>query len=145
MPRKLSRIRVLLLEVPQTAKLAYCLLRDDRVPVAPKVALGAAVGLAAGPRRLRSWIPVIGDLDLLALGVLTVRVFVDACPDQLVEAQRAAVKKRESVFDQDLRTALVLVRMGIANLLSRRESQWSGRASRNPGAARVATTEDESA
>jgi uncharacterized membrane protein YkvA (DUF1232 family) len=119
MPFNLARARVLLFEVPRTAKLAYCLFRDERVPLAPKLALGGALGLIVSPLDIPAWVPVVGDLDILALGVLAVKVFVDACPEAVVDEHRASVKKGESVFDQDLRTALTLAQQGAGRLTSR--------------------------
>src|SRR5215472_10066897 len=115
----LARVRALLFEVPQTGKLAYCLARDGRVPLGPKLAVGAALGLIVSPLDLPAWIPVVGDLDVLALGVLAVKVFVDACPEPVVAEHRAAVKKGESVFDQDLLAVLTLARRGAGRLTSR--------------------------
>jgi hypothetical protein len=60
MPFSLARARTLLSEVPRTAKLAYCLVRDDRVPLGPKVAMGAALTLIVSPLDVPAWIPVIG-------------------------------------------------------------------------------------
>lgn len=126
MPFNLARARVLLFEVPRTGKLAYCLFRDERVPLAPKLALGGALGLIVSPLDLPAWIPVIGDLDVLALGVLAVKVFVDACPEPVVAEHQASVKKGESVFDQDLRAALTLARQG-AGRLTMRWRRWDER------------------
>jgi uncharacterized membrane protein YkvA (DUF1232 family) len=120
MPFSLARARALLFEVPRSAKLAYCLMRDDRVPLGPKVALGAALGLIVSPVDVPAWIPVIGDLDVLALGVLTTKVFVDACPEAVVEEHRARILNGESVFDRDLRIALALVQDGLRRVASRR-------------------------
>jgi uncharacterized membrane protein YkvA (DUF1232 family) len=122
MPLNLGRARVLLFEVPRTAKLAYCLVRDERVPVAPKLAVGAALALVVSPLDVPAWIPVIGDLDAIALAILTVKVFVDACPEQVVEEHRAALERGDSLFDRDLRLGLGLARMGVHRLLSRRRS-----------------------
>jgi uncharacterized membrane protein YkvA (DUF1232 family) len=108
-----------LFEVPRSAKLAYCLVRDERVPFAPKLALGGALGLIVSPLDIPGWIPVIGDLDMLALGVLAVKVFVDACPEQVVEEHRAAVGRRESLFDRDLREGLALAQGGVRRLSAR--------------------------
>src|SRR5215467_11546420 len=116
MPFKLARVRTLLFEVPRTAKLAYCLMRDDRVPLGPKVAVGAALGIIFSPVDVPAWVPVIGDLDVLALGVLTAKVFVDACPDPVVEQHRAALERGESLFDRDLRLVLTLAREGVWRL-----------------------------
>ncbi len=130
MPFSLARARGLLFEVPRTAKLAYCLMRDDRVPLGPKVALGAALGLIVSPVDVPAWIPVIGDLDLLALGVLTTKVFVDACPEAVVEEHRARILNGESVFDRDLRMALALVQDGLRRVASRRGARLALRESR---------------
>jgi uncharacterized membrane protein YkvA (DUF1232 family) len=103
MPVNLARVRTVVLEVPRNAKLAYCLLRDDRVPVAPKAALTGALALIAGPIDVPAWIPVIGELDMLALAVLAVKVFIEACPEELVKEHRAAIKRKDSIADRDLR------------------------------------------
>lgn len=99
-----------LLGLPRTVKLTYCLLRDDRVPPAPKAALLAAIGLIVSPIDFPSWIPVLGELDMLALGVLAVRVFIEACPEPLVQEHRAALKRGDSIFDRDLGRVLAVAR-----------------------------------
>lgn len=116
----LARARALLFEVPRTGKLAYCLMRDRRVPLGPKLAVGAALGLIVSPLDVPAWVPVIGDLDMLALGLLTVKVFVDACPDPVVEQHRAALDRGESLFDSDLRLVLTLAREGVRRLSATR-------------------------
>jgi uncharacterized membrane protein YkvA (DUF1232 family) len=110
MPVNLARVRTVVLEVPRNAKLAYCLLRDDRVPVAPKVALTGAIALIVGPIDLPAWIPVIGELDMLALAVLAVKVFIEACPEPLVQEHRAAIKRKDSIVDRDLRQLRKMLR-----------------------------------
>lgn len=119
MPFNFARARALIFEVPRSAKLAYCLVRDERVPLGPKVAMGVALGLIVSPLDVPAWIPVIGDLDVLALGVLTVKVFVDACPDDVVEEQRVLIQNGESAFDRDLGTVWALVQDGVRRLTSR--------------------------
>lgn len=109
MPVNLARVRTVVLEVPRNAKLAYCLLRDPRVPVAPKAALTGALAVIVGPIDPPRWIPVIGELDMLALGVLAVKVFIEACPEPLVREHRAAMKRKESIADRDLRLARELL------------------------------------
>jgi uncharacterized membrane protein YkvA (DUF1232 family) len=124
----LARARALLFEVPRTGKLAYCLMRDRRVPLGPKVAVGAALGVIVSPLDLPGWIPVIGDLDVLALGVLAVKVFVDACPEQVVEQHEAAVAAGESVFDQDLGVAVAVARDWLQRLVMPRVAYLVARA-----------------
>lgn len=123
----LSRVRALLFEVPATGKLAYCLMRDRRVPLGPKIAVGAALGLIVSPLDVPAWIPVIGDLDMLALGVLAVKVFVDACPEPVVEQHRAALERGESLFDHDLRLAADLARAGVRRLSAARAERLVSR------------------
>lgn len=105
MPLNLTRVRELFLDVPKHAKLTYCLLRDERVPAAPKAALLGALGIVVSPLDFPAWVPVLGELDVLALSVLAVKVFVDACPKELVVEHEAALKRGDSVFNEDWRTA----------------------------------------
>jgi uncharacterized membrane protein YkvA (DUF1232 family) len=119
MPMNLTRVRTLLSDVPTHAKVAYCLLRDERVPAAPKAALAGALVVILGPLDVPAWVPVFGELDMLALGILAVKVFVDACPEAIVEEHRAALKARRSIFDEDFRAALGAGRLALEGLLRR--------------------------
>lgn len=110
-------VRTLVQEVPIHAKLAYCLLRDERVPAAPKAAVLAALGLIVSPIDFPAWIPVLGELDMLALGILAVKTFIDACSEEVVADTRKAIKGRESVWDQDREAAVDLAREGLARVV----------------------------
>jgi uncharacterized membrane protein YkvA (DUF1232 family) len=133
MPVTLARVRTVVLEVPRNAKLAYCLLRDGRVPMAPKAALTGALTLIVSPLDLPAWIPVIGELDALALGVLAVKVFIEACPEELVREHRAAMKRKDSIADRDLRLLRELLRQEARSLVGRVvERRRARRASRRP-------------
>ena len=133
MPVNLARVRTVVLEVPRNAKLAYCLLRDERVPMAPKAALTGALALIVSPLDLPAWIPVIGELDALALGVLAVKVFIEACPEELVREHRAAMKRKDSIADRDLRLLRELLRQEARSLVGRVvERRRARRASRRP-------------
>lgn len=117
MKLSISHVRTLLGEVPTHAKLAYCLLRDDRVPIAPKAAVIGAFGLIVSPLDLPAWIPVVGELDMLALGILAVKTFVDACPDEIVAEHRAAIRSRSSAWDRDRSSGVEMARDGIGRLV----------------------------
>jgi uncharacterized membrane protein YkvA (DUF1232 family) len=133
MPVNLARVRTVVLEVPRNAKLAYCLLRDERVPMAPKAALTGALALIVSPLDLPAWIPVIGELDALALGVLAVKVFIEASPEELVREHRAAIKRKDSIVDRDLRLLRELLRQEARSLVGRVvERRRARRASRRP-------------
>jgi len=115
----LSRAMQVLVEVPRHGKLAYCLLRDDRVPRAPKVVLLAALGVIVSPIDFPAWVPVLGELDILALGILAVQTFIEACPEDVRREHEAALAAKDSVFDRDLRDTAAVVRHGTRRLFKR--------------------------
>jgi uncharacterized membrane protein YkvA (DUF1232 family) len=123
MPTILSRARELLLEVPRHGKLAYCLLRDERVPRAPKVALLAVLAVIISPINFPKWIPVLGELDILALTILGVKTFIEACPEDVRKEHEAALKAGDSVFDRDLRDTAAAAREGAGQVVNRIRSR----------------------
>lgn len=123
MPSILSRAREVLLEVPRHGKLAYCLLRDERVPRAPKVALLAVLGVIVSPINFPKWIPVLGELDILALGILAVKTFIEACPETVRREHEVALKAGDSVFDRDLHDTALAAREGMGQVVNRVRSR----------------------
>ena len=119
LPTVFSRAKEILVDVPRHGKLAYCLLRDERVPAAPKAVLIGALGLIVSPIDFPAWIPVVGELDMLALGILAVETFIAACPEELRREHEAAIKAKESVFDRDVRDTTGAARYGAARMLKR--------------------------
>src|SRR6266550_1002420 len=97
MPSMLSRAKSVLVDVPRHGKLAYCLLRDDRVPAAPKAVLLGALGIIVSPLDFPAWIPVLGELDMLALGILAIETFVAACPEDIRREHEEALKAQHRV------------------------------------------------
>jgi uncharacterized membrane protein YkvA (DUF1232 family) len=123
MPSILSRAKTVLVDVPRHGKLAYCLLRDDRIPAAPKAALLAAIGVIVSPLDLPAWIPVLGELDMLALGILAVETFIAACPAEIRAEHEAALKAGQSVWDRDVRETLGAARHGLGRAVNRIRSR----------------------
>jgi uncharacterized membrane protein YkvA (DUF1232 family) len=119
MPGVLSRAKQVLVEVPKNGKLAYCLLRDERVPRAPKVVLLAALGVIVSPLDFPAWVPVLGELDVLALGILAVQTFIEACPEDIRREHEAALSAKDSLFDRDLRDTMTAARHGAGRVLGR--------------------------
>jgi uncharacterized membrane protein YkvA (DUF1232 family) len=115
----LSRAKELLVDVPRHGKLAYCLLRDERVPAAPKAVLLGALVLIVSPIDFPAWVPLVGELDMLALAVLAVSTFIEACPEDVRREHEAALKAGESVFDRDFRDTVVAAREGSGRLFNR--------------------------
>src|SRR5438105_14185394 len=115
----LSHVRTLVGEVPRHGKLAYCLLRDPRVPAAPKAAVLGALALIVSPIDFPAWVPVLGELDMLALAVLAVKTFVEACPEDVRREHEEALKAKERVFDRDLRDTMSAAREGTGRVAGR--------------------------
>jgi uncharacterized membrane protein YkvA (DUF1232 family) len=123
MPSILSRAKSVLVEVPRHGKLAYCLLRDDRVPAAPKAVLLGALGIIVSPLDFPAWIPVLGELDMLALGILAIETFIAACPEEIRREHEAALKAKQSVWDRDVRDTVAAARHGVGRLVYRIRSR----------------------
>ena len=119
MPSVFSRAKELLVDVPRHGKLAYCLLRDERVPAAPKAVLAAALGVIVSPLDIPAWIPVLGEFDMLALGILSVETFIAACPEEVREEHQAAIKAKDSTFDRDLRDTVGAARYAAGRMVNR--------------------------
>jgi uncharacterized membrane protein YkvA (DUF1232 family) len=119
LPNVFSRAKELLVDVPRHGKLAYCLLRDDRVPAAPKAVLLGALGLIVSPFDFPAWIPVLGELDMLALGILAVETFIEACPEDVRREHQEAIKAKQSIFDRDVRDTAGAARYSAGRLVNR--------------------------
>lgn len=100
---RVKRIRSLILELPQQLRLAYCLARDPRTPKAPKAALAGALAVILNPVvDIPAWVPLVGQMDTVALTVLAVRTFNSQVPEELRADVEAQIRQRTSVFDRDL-------------------------------------------
>ncbi len=127
MPSVFSRAKQVLVDVPRHGKLAYCLLRDERVPAAPKAVLLGALGVIVSPLDLPAWIPVLGELDMVALGILAVETFIEACPEEIRREHQAALDAKTSIWDRDVRDTLSIARHGIGLLIERIRSRFRRR------------------
>ena len=123
MPSIFSRAKEVLIDVPRHGKLAYCLLRDERVPAAPKAVLLGVLGVIVSPIDFPAWIPVLGELDMLALGILAVETFIEACPEDVRREHEAALKEKESTFDKDVRDTVGAARYGVGRVFNRVRSR----------------------
>jgi uncharacterized membrane protein YkvA (DUF1232 family) len=103
----LSRLRWfkrLVTDLPQQLRLAYCLFRDPRVPVPTKAAFAAGMGVIVTPFiNLPDMLPLIGELDMLALSLLALKLFISAAPPEVVAEQEQLIIERRSRFDEDVR------------------------------------------
>ena len=109
--------------MPSRGKLAYCLLRDERIPAAPKAALGAALAVIVSPLDFPAWVPVLGEFDMLALAILAVKTFIEACPEEIRREHEAALQAKTSVWDRDVRDTVGAARHGVGRLIDRIRSR----------------------
>jgi len=118
--------------VPRHGKLAYCLLRDPRVPAAPKAAVLGALALIVSPIDFPAWVPVLGELDMLALGVLAVKTFIEACPEDVRREHEQALEAGDSVFDRDFRDTVSAAREGGGRIANRIRARVTSVTRRDP-------------
>lgn len=79
------------------ARLAFRLLRDDRVPTMAKLVLPAALLYIASPLDLiPDLIPVVGQVDDIGIIVLSVLAFIKLCPRHLVVEHEAVLDGQEA-------------------------------------------------
>lgn len=113
---RLRWFKSLFRDLPRQLQLAYCLVRDPRVPIAPKVGVLAALGIVVTPViDLPEAIPFVGEIDVLAMTMLALRVFIALCPAEVVAEQERLIAERQSRFDRDVRAG-----EGLAMVLWRR-------------------------
>jgi uncharacterized membrane protein YkvA (DUF1232 family) len=78
-------------------RLAFRLLRDERVPTVAKLIVPAAMLYAVSPLDLvPDLIPLVGQVDDLGVLVLAVLAFIKLCPHHLVVEHEAALDGQEA-------------------------------------------------
>jgi uncharacterized membrane protein YkvA (DUF1232 family) len=101
--KRLSFLKRLVRDLPKQIKLTYSLLFDDRVPAVNKAAVMAALVLIVTPLvNLPEWVPVVGEMDVLALLLVATRLFIATAPREVVAEHEQLIKERRSRFDEDV-------------------------------------------
>ena len=90
---------------PRYVKLGWLLLRDPRIPTRGKAALAGALGYAISPiDPLPGFIPVIGQIDDLAVLLLGLRSALASAPPEVVAEHLEAVGLSMATLERDLTT-----------------------------------------
>jgi len=111
MLRRLRFAKALVRDLPGQLRLAYCLMFDARVPTRNKAAFSAALAAILNPAiDLPALIPFVGELDVLALTLLSLKFFIAACPHHVVVDQQQLIIEQRSRFDDDLRSGESIAR-----------------------------------
>jgi len=101
---RLRSLKRLVVDLPRQLRLAYCLMRDPRVPAYTKALFAGALAIVATPViDIPMAIPVVGELDAIALTLLALRFFIAACPRYVVAEQEQLILEQRSRFDEDVR------------------------------------------
>ena len=93
-------------KMPTYARLVWGLARDPRVPVQQKAVLaGIAAYLAFPIDLIPDFIPVLGELDDLAVLVLGLDWFIRNAPRDVVDEHMARIARHDDTLTQDLDAA----------------------------------------
>jgi uncharacterized membrane protein YkvA (DUF1232 family) len=85
---RIGAVRALL----ASARLSWRLVRDPRTPVGHKLFLGAAVALIVSPINwIPNFIPILGQMEDLALLALALNLFLKRVPAELRHEHAAAL------------------------------------------------------
>jgi uncharacterized membrane protein YkvA (DUF1232 family) len=93
-------------KLPTYARLVWALLRDPRVPATRKGLLVLLAGYLVNPIDIiPDFIPVIGQLDDIAVTLLVVDMFIRSAPRDVVDEHLARIARNEDDLRRDLRQA----------------------------------------
>ena len=91
---------------PRYGRLVYCLYRDPRTPRYWKAGLGIALLVIWTPFiNVPESVPVVGQMEWIALTLLAVRIAVARAPKDLVQEHERAIEAGNSIFHQDYEKA----------------------------------------
>jgi uncharacterized membrane protein YkvA (DUF1232 family) len=93
--------------LPDSGRLLYCLYRDPRTSRRWKLLFGAAVFAIVTPFiNVPEVIPVLGEMETVALLLLASKIALARAPRDLVAEHEAAIEAGTSLFHHDLHRAL---------------------------------------
>ena len=91
--------------VPRYMQLGWLLMREPRIPTRGKAALAGALGYAISPiDALPGLIPIVGQLDDLAILLLGLRSALATAPPEVADAHLASTGLSFETLDRDLTT-----------------------------------------
>ncbi len=106
--------------LPVHARILVGLLGDPRVPASRKALLAGALGYVISPIDLiPDRFPIIGVLDDLVVAALAMDAFLAGVPDEVLDAQLAAVGLPRTAFDEDVLRVRRLVPRPLRRIIHR--------------------------
>jgi len=109
-PRNLDEAVETARKLPTYARLIWDLARDPRVPRQQKFVLGAIAAYLAFPLDIiPDFIPVLGQMDDLAVLILGLDWFIRNAPPDVVEEHMAKIANHDDTLSKDLGAAGTLL------------------------------------
>ena len=127
-PRNMGEAIEVARKLPTYARLVWGLARDPRVPTQQKLVLGGIAAYLVFPIDIiPDFIPVIGELDDLAVLILGLDWFIRNAPADVVEEHMARIAQDDDIFTKDFDGASTLVKARAAELRATLERMRSKR------------------
>ena len=105
-PRNMTEAVETAKQIPTYARLVWALARDPRVPMGQKAVLGGIAAYLALPLDIiPDFIPVIGQMDDLAVLILGLDWFLRNAPADVVEEHMAKIAMHQDTLTRDLESA----------------------------------------
>jgi len=131
-PRDIGGAIELVRKLPTYARLVWGLLRDPRVPAAQKLILAGIAGYLVLPLDLiPDFIPLMGQIDDLAVVLLGLDLFIRSAPQDVVEEHLARITRNSDDFTRDTEAAQRLlgdrftaIRGNLERILTRQRARF---------------------
>ena len=105
-PKDMAEVVELIRRLPTYIRLVWALVRDGRVPAQQKLILvGIGAYLFFPIDLIPDFVPVLGQLDDLAVVLLGLDLFIRSAPPDIVEEHLATISQDQDQLRRDIATA----------------------------------------
>lgn len=105
-PKDMGEVVDLMRRLPTYVRLVWALLRDGRVPAQQKLILvGIGAYIIFPIDLIPDFVPVLGQLDDLAVVLLGLDLFIRSAPEAIVEEHLAKISQDKDQLRRDIATA----------------------------------------
>jgi uncharacterized membrane protein YkvA (DUF1232 family) len=105
-PKDVGDVVELIRRLPTYMRLVWALLRDSRVPGGQKLILAGIVGYLVLPIDLiPDFVPVLGQLDDIAVVLLGLDLFIRSAPQDVVDEHLSRIAQDKDQLTRDIATA----------------------------------------
>ena len=105
-PKDMTEVVDIIRRLPTYIRLVWALLRDGRVPAQQKLILvGIAAYVVLPIDLIPDFVPVLGQLDDIAVVLLGLDLFIRGAPPEIVEEHLARISQDKDQLRRDIATA----------------------------------------